>query len=191
MNIIAGVDIETTGLEPGDHRIVQIYIGLYRLDGTSHGSFSHLINPERSISAEAERVHKISLKDVQHKPNWDVIGPKVMKLLSFNELVGIVWHNGDDFDGPFIDHELRRINLARAARPTLDTMKAGTWATPDGKRPTLQELSFACGVAYDPDKAHAADYDVKKMMECFFRARSWGFFNPSFASTPQPTPIVA
>jgi DNA polymerase-3 subunit epsilon len=70
-------------------------------------------------------------------------------------------------------------------------MKNGVWATPDGKKPNLEELCFACGVPYDKSQSHKADYDVDVMMQAYFKAKSWGFYQPLFASTPQPTSVAA
>jgi len=68
-----------------------------------------------------------------------------------------------------------------------DTMTEGVWATHDGKKPSLQELCFACEVEYDPALAHAAAYDVDKMMDCFFKGLEWGYFElPEALRESQP-----
>lgn len=177
--IFAGVDIETTGLEPGDHRIIEVYVGLYREDGTKAFEYETRIDPQRGISADAQRVHGITHTDLIGKPLWPAVAPILHKV--FLKGTTYVWHNGDEFDGPFLDYEFKRIGLALPEKPSIDTMAGAVWATPDGKKPRLGELCFACGVDYDPDKAHAAHYDVDKHMECFFKARAWGYF---------PTPIL-
>lgn len=193
--IIAGIDTETTGLEIGDHRFVEVYIGLYDRNGRKLKDLNQRIDPQRSISIEAQRVHGISTADLAGKPIWQSVAPIVQKYLE--KASCFVWHNGDDFDGPFLKYELERVGCSLPARPTLDTMKAGTWATHDGKKPTLGELCFACGVPYDPAKAHAADYDVDRMVECYFRGVRWGFYKPVWeletaqAATSQPTPVAA
>lgn len=173
MTLYAGVDIETTGLLDPDHRIVEIYIGLWK-DETYVNALNQRIDPERSIGTEAQRVHGISYQDLIGKPKWPEVAPAVVKILGAVDL--IVWHNGDDFDGPFIKQELKRVGLVMPDKPGFDTMKKGVWATPDGKKPNLGELAFACGVNYDPSQAHAADYDVKKTMESFFVGVREGFF---------------
>lgn len=173
MTIFAGIDIETTGLLDPDHRIVEVYIGLWK-DETFINALNQRIDPERSISADAQRVHGISYSDLIGKPKWPEVAPSVIKLLGAVDVV--VWHNGDDFDGPFIKQELTRIGLKMPEKKSFDTMKQGIWATPNGKKPNLGELCFSTGIDYDASQAHAADYDVKVMMEAFFVGRREGFF---------------
>ncbi|QIG69331.1 DNA polymerase III epsilon subunit protein [Rhizobium phage RHph_N1_15] len=170
----AGVDVETTGLERGDHRIIEIYIGLWRGDKLLR-AFNQRIDPQRSIAKEAQDVHKISSADLVGMPVWQAIAPTVHAYLSKAD----VWvaHNGDDFDFPFIAYELKRVGLVMPEKPTIDTMHY-TWATPDGKKPNLRELCLACDVPYDPTLAHAADYDVHRMMESLFNARRFGAVEP-------------
>lgn len=172
--ITAMIDIETTGLLAPDHRLIEIYISLYK-GRKQVWKYDQRIDPQRSISAEAQRVHKISSSDLIGKPTWEVVGPTVAEILARADM--FVWHNGDEFDGKFIDQELKRIgHVGVPARPAIDTMVHGVWATSDGKKPRLSELCFACDVAYDPTAAHAASYDVEVMAECFFKGLDYGFF---------------
>ena len=40
----------------------------------------------------------------------------------------------------------------------------------------LSELCFALGVEYDPNAAHAADYDTEVLAQCLFAGIDRGFF---------------
>jgi DNA polymerase III subunit epsilon len=172
--VLAGIDIETTGLLAPDHRIVEIHVSLWR-GRTRLLSHTKLVDPQRNMPAEAQRVHGISSTDLLGQPTWDMVAPDVLKILT--KAQGYVWHNGEEFDGPFIDMELKRIGLAGLPkRPACDTMLAGVWATHDGKKPRLEELCFACGVTYDKVAAHGAEYDVSTMMDCFYKGLDLGFF---------------
>lgn len=175
--IVTGLDIETTGLDQAKgHRIIEICLISYNLETRQRKLvYNQRINPERSIDAAAQAVHGITLADLVACPKWPEIALPVHKIISMSHL--LVAHNGNDFDFPFVGAELMRIGLELPNAKTFDTMVEGRWATPLGKLPTLQELCFACGVEYDPEQAHAAQYDVERMMECFFRAVDWGFFN--------------
>lgn len=172
--IRAGIDIETTGLEWPEHRIIEVYVGLWQ-GGKLIEEMDQRIDPTRSIALDAQRVHKITLQDLQGKPRFaDVVDDLVAILAKADEYV---WHNGASFDGPFLDFEIKKAGRVMPQRPAVDTMVDGVWATFNGKKPNLQELCFACDVPYDPTKSHAAYYDVRVMMECFHRGLHWGFFN--------------
>lgn len=66
------------------------------------------------------------------------------------------------------------------------TMENSVWATPDGKKPSLQELCFATAEQYDSALANAAVYDVTKMMNCFFKGLSQGRY-----SLPNAQPMAS
>lgn len=178
--VVAGIDIETTGLLTPDHRIIEFYIGLYK-GSTLIWEYNQRIDPKRSIAADAQRIHGISASDLIGKPTWEEVAPTIAKILARVDYN--VWHNGDSFDGPFTKMELERVGLTMPDKPAVDTMVQGVWATPDGKKPRLGELAFACGIDYDPSKAHAADYDVKVMMDSYFKGLEWGFFEPPILSS--------
>jgi len=172
--VFAGLDIETTGLLTPDHRIIEVYVGLWQ-NGKLVFQFEQRIDPQRGIAADAQRVHGISHSDLIGMPIFEHVAPTLVKILS--KATHYVAHNGDEFDLPFLDQELKRVGSALPVRPSIDTMLQGTWATPDGRKPTLGKLCFACGVDYDSSKAHAASYDVQVMMDAFHRALDWGFIN--------------
>ena len=173
--IITGFDCETTGIKPDEHRFIEVCCHMWHLESrTRRIAFVRRINPQRSILAEAERVHGINNSDVAGCPTFDHFAPLIQKIAANTDLW--VAHNGIDFDMPFLDAEMRRAGLALPKRPCFDTMVDGRWATPMGKVPNLGELCFACGVDYYPSAAHAADYDVEVMMESFFKGLDWGWY---------------
>lgn len=178
--VLGFTDIETTGLSQADgHRIIEIAVKLYKFDPATKarseiGKYEQRINPGRSIDPAAQAVHGISFEMLAAAPRWEEVGPKFAKVLGHCQ-VGIA-HNGDSFDFPFIGNELLRIGCAVPDLRTLDTMLQARWATPMGKVPNLRELAFACGVDYDPAKAHAAMYDVDVMAQCFFVGIDKGFY---------------
>ncbi|KAA5604384.1 3'-5' exonuclease [Roseospira marina] len=178
MALIAGLDLETTGLlgkdgTPGDQRIVEVCVQLWCLESRSRKlNFVQRIDPQRSITEKAQAVHGITAADLIGKPLWDEVAPKTHVIL--NKSIMTVAHNGVGFDAPFINGEFRRVGLSEVG-PFLDTMLNGRFATPTGAVPSLEKLCFSCGVYYDHDLAHGADYDVTVMMECFFKALDWGW----------------
>jgi DNA polymerase III subunit epsilon len=178
--IVTGFDLETTGLlEPPDHRIVEIAAIVYEYEPSTHAhklraSWVQRVNPQRPIDPKAQEVHGISFEDVAHQPRLEDVAERLVKILAVSDVV--VAHNGVGFDFPFVRKELQRIGRPVPEFVGIDTMLDARWATAFGKLPNLGELCFACGVDYDPAKAHSAEYDVQVMMDSFFRARRKGFF---------------
>jgi len=172
---IAGLDTETTGLLNPEHRIIEIYIGMWDFETRARERvLKTRIDPERTIAADAQRVHGISSADLVGMPKFKAVAPHIVAFLGDCDL--IVAHNGDEFDLPFINMELERTGYSKITTPSMDTMLLGRHATPNGKVPNLGELCFAYDVHYDPARAHAASYDVERMMDCFFKGVDWGWF---------------
>lgn len=173
--LINGLDLETTGLEQSEgHRIVEVAILTFDFASSKLvDKYVQRIDPERSIAAQAQEVHGISYTELVGQPKWEKVAPEVARRLAMAPIM--VAHNVN-FDGPFIGAELARVGERVPNVEPFCTMEQGRFATFDGKLPKLQELCFAFGVEYDLAKAHAAEYDVIKMMDCFFRGVDRGFY---------------
>lgn len=175
--ILTGLDLETTGLDyEKGHEIIEICLLHY--DSATRqevGGYTTRVYTERPIDADAQAVHGIANADLKGEPLWSLVAPKVIYQLK--DTGSLVIHNAD-FDYPFLDHELKRAGFSAGLMlPTYCTLKNGRWACFDGKSPKLQELCFALGVPYDPALAHAARYDVERMMACYFKGVDRGFFH--------------
>lgn len=186
--IVAGADIETTGLhQEKGHRIIEVAVCLRDLDtGEKLGKYVQRINPQRQIDPEAQAVHGISFEDLTACPTWDEVAPKLAALLGRCHYH--VMHNGVGFDAPFIVRELLRVGAPAPELRIIDTMDQARWATPDGSVPNLGALCFASGVPYDTEQAHGAEYDVEVMLDCFFKHFPRGFF--TLPSEPFRLPVT-
>jgi DNA polymerase-3 subunit epsilon len=80
-------DIEATGLDPKNDRIVEIAIVKFTFDEVL-ASFESLIDPEISISPESVSIHHITNEMVQGKPKIQEVLPEVLQLIGQNILVG-------------------------------------------------------------------------------------------------------
>ncbi len=107
------LDTETTGLSTAQgHRIIEIgCIEMIdrRLTGREYHRF---INPERAIDEGAERVHGISLADLEGQPLFADIAEEFLEFIHDSELV---IHNAE-FDVGFLEYELQ---LMKHARPEI------------------------------------------------------------------------
>ena len=98
------LDTETTGLSTAQgHRIIEIgclELVNRRLTGSE---FHRFLNPDRDIDEGAERIHGISLEDLEIAPRFPEIVDELLEYLHGAELV---IHNAS-FDVGFLEHELR------------------------------------------------------------------------------------
>jgi len=172
MLIALGVDIETTGLDyRNNHKIIEIaFTSVNVATGEIIDSLACRFNPRREIDAKASAVHRITSDMLVDCPLFEDEAAGLIERFIVPCDV-IVAHNGESFDIPFLEHELKGYKMALPKRPLIDTMLEGLWACEDGKRPRLQELAFALGFTYDLKQAHGALYDTELMMKCFIRAR--------------------
>lgn len=185
MEICIGfLDIETTGLEQErGHRIIEAAFLLYTYNLTTGeikplGKYVQRINPNRSIDAKAQAVHKISIDDLMGEPVWEDVVDKTVKILDKADL--LVCHNVA-FDGPFIANEIIRVGRQVPQIETLCTMDQGRFATFDGSVPSLRKLCECFGFAYDLSKAHGALYDIELTARCFFTGLRQGYYQlPDF-----------
>ncbi len=134
------LDTETTGLSTADgHRIIEIgCIELVdrRITGRDYHRY---LNPDRDIDEGAERVHGISIEDLEGQPRFPDIAGELLDFLAGAELV---IHNAE-FDVGFLEHELRLMGHASpsitAHASVLDTLGLARKMHP-GQRNNLDAL---------------------------------------------------
>lgn len=175
MTLLAGLDLETTGFkQEKGHRIVEVCIQLWDAERqTLVRDYTQRINPLRDIPEDAARVHGIRLEDLHNAPTWEKVAPIVNAFLSKAKC--LVIHNAE-FDAPFLGMELLRVGITPADVQTFCTMKNARWATANGRNPKLAQLCWSLGVDFNPNEAHAASYDVQKMMEALWAGVNAGRF---------------
>ena len=100
-------DLETTGINVGKDRIVEICILKVNPDA-SRESKTWIVNPEMPIPKEASAVHGIFDEDVQNAPKFSEIAPKILEMISGCDLGGF---NSNRFDVPLLAEELLRAGL--------------------------------------------------------------------------------
>lgn len=112
------LDTETTGLSPrfGD-RMVEIALARFRGDAMEN-FFETLLNPERSISPGAARIHGISDRDVTDAPRFRDVAAHVRAEMEGAVIVG---HNAA-FDLGFVSNEFRMARVNPPANLALDTV---------------------------------------------------------------------
>jgi len=186
----AVVDVETTGLFPGSHRIAEIAVVHVEPDGTITNRWETLVNPERDLGPQ--HIHGIRAADILNAPVFDDIAHDVMDLLSGRVLVA---HNVH-FDYRFVTHELGRTGLALPfeVHDCLCTMKLARRYLPGAGR-SLKDCCDSFGVSLD--KAHCAGDDAEAAAHVLSNYLRMDSENPEwfsaldrayFASWPTVTP---
>ncbi len=112
------VDVETTGLEVEQaHRVCEVAAVKGGLSGPIE-EIDSLVNPGRTIPAEAAAVSGLTDGHVASAPPFAEIAPNVVELLRGAVIVA---HNAP-FDVGFLETELGLAGLALPAAPIVDTM---------------------------------------------------------------------
>jgi DNA polymerase-3 subunit epsilon len=150
----AVVDVETTGLFPGSHRIAEIAVVHVEPDGTVSNRWETLVNPQRDLGPQ--RIHGIRAADIVHAPVFGDIAHDVMELLAGRVLVA---HNVH-FDYRFVSHELGRagLELPFEVHDCLCTMKLARRYLPGAGR-SLKDCCDSFGL--NLENAHSAGDDAE------------------------------
>src|ERR1051325_9543822 len=133
------LDTETTGLEPKDHRIIEIGC-IEILDRRPTGKTFHTyINPEREVDAGALEVHGIDNRFLRDKRKFAEVADEFLEFVRGAELV---IHNAA-FDVGFLNSELVRMKHAvteiQGICGVLDTLERARHLHP-GQKNSLDDL---------------------------------------------------
>jgi len=107
-NPLAVFDLETTGIDVTQDRIVQIAILKVLPDGSTI-KFESLVNPGIPIPAFSSEIHGIYDKDIADKPSFKEIGDELIRFLDNCDLAG---YNSNKFDIPLLFEEFYRHNFS-------------------------------------------------------------------------------
>lgn len=157
--IVVIFDTETTGIEVEEHRLVEI-AGVH-LD-KSFPQFETLVNPERSIPAEARGIHHISPSDVENAPSEkEAVSLFTSHFQSGTSAPLVLAAHNVKFDRGYIE----RINPA--LNPFyICTYKCSVVVWPDAPDHKNQTLRYYLGLEFDEGEIpptlfpHRALYDA-------------------------------
>lgn len=116
---IAIFDLETTGLNVTQDRIVEIAIIKVYPSGEEE-VFHSLVNPEIEIPLEISEIHHIYNEDIKDKPTFKELAEKIVDFIGDADLVGF---NSNKFDIPVLSEELLRVgnNFDLSNKKFIDT----------------------------------------------------------------------
>ena len=157
-NPIIFFDLETTGLDVANDRIIEIaYIKVY--PNGDEESFTYRINPERPITAESTAVHGITDEDVKDCPTFKEKAKKIAADFKGCDLAG---YNSTRFDLPMLAEEFLRadVDIDLSTRKMIDVQ---TIFHKKEQRTLSAAYKFYC--QQDLVDAHAAMADTKATYE--------------------------
>lgn len=150
-------DLETTGLDMVNDRIIQIsYIKVYPDGREIRGD--ELINPEKQIPEIVVQLTGISNEDVKDKPTFKQLAAKLSEVFSGSDIAG---YNSNHFDVPLLAEEFLRagIDFDFSKCRLIDAM---TIYKKMERRNLAAAYKFYCGRKMEEDfEAHRADQDTE------------------------------
>ncbi|MDR1394459.1 MAG: hypothetical protein LBJ62_10980 [Bifidobacteriaceae bacterium] len=143
----AVIDVETTGLTPQRHRVVEIGVVTLTANGEVETDWSTLLNPNCNLGPV--HVHHITAADIIGAPVFAEIVDDLASLLAGRIITG---HNVR-FDAAFAEREFQRAGQtasipAQACLDTMNLVKRAGVVGPGG-RLTLQSCCNHLGVRND------------------------------------------
>ncbi|HRH00838.1 MAG TPA: 3'-5' exonuclease [Polyangiaceae bacterium] len=178
---IAMLDVETTGRDSGQDRVIELGIVVGRA-GEVVVKYNWMINPGRAIAPDAQEVHGISDADVANAPPFEAIAHEVRRALE-----GCVpaAYNAP-FDRAFLHAEFARVAagaaaggdggvggvgpLAPALRREVEWLDPLVWARElqsDQRSRTLVDVAARLGVKLE--NAHRASDDAEAALHVLYR----------------------
>ena len=158
------LDTETTGLSTtGNHKIVEI--GCIELDNqiSTNKVFHVYINPQRTVSEDAYKVHGYSNEFLSNKKIFSEI---CEDFLSFIKDKKLIIHNAA-FDLAFLNHELRFVNKKTIDKKNvIDTLEIAREKYP-GSQNSLDALCKRFNIDNSKREKHNALIDCHLLKEVY------------------------
>ncbi|MEL6547413.1 MAG: 3'-5' exonuclease [Myxococcota bacterium] len=146
-------DLETTGLDIEEDRIVEISCVKTDVDGRRE-VWTRRVNPGRPISPEATRVHGIRDEDVADAPTFGAIAHVLREFLAGCDLSGF---NVERFDLPLLAKEFQRVSVSF---PESGTRIIDSWRIFLKKEPRDLSAAYRLYCGKELERAHSAEADA-------------------------------
>ena len=158
------IDTETTGLSVAEnHKIIEI--GCVELNNQipTNKIFHEYINPKRSISEDAYKVHGYSEKFLSDKKTFSEIADNFLNFIKDKKLI---IHNAP-FDLAFLNHELKLINHKGIDKKNvIDTLEVARAKFP-GAQNSLDALCKRFNIDNSKREKHSALLDCHLLKEVY------------------------
>lgn len=157
---LAFFDLETTGVNVGSDRIIEISILKIKPD-QSRETKTWRINPEMPIPPASTKFHGITDEDVKDCPNFKTLAPQIVRFLENCDLAG---YNSNKFDVPLLVEEFMRAeaDFDLEGRRLIDVQNIFHQMEP---RTLSAAYKFYCEKPLE--NAHTAEADVAATVDVF------------------------
>lgn len=158
-------DLETTGTDPAEDKIVEITLLLYTPQWGAEKPYramrGKVVDPEREIPESAAEVHGITTDDVRSAPPFRRVAGEVQSIVTDALLVT---YNGRRFDVPILQRELKAAGFAGLetdeetgliSQPEIDLYRV--WAHCESRNLATAVERFTDGTLED---AHSSEADA-------------------------------
>ncbi len=151
-------DLETTGIDIGKDRIVEISILKVFPNGTTE-SKTWLVNPTIPIPATTTAVHGITNEKVANEPNFKELATQIHAMIKDSDLGGF---NSDRFDIPLLAEELLRAGVDFDMKNSV-SVDVQTLFHKKEERTLSAAYKFYCNQSLE--NAHSAEADTMATYE--------------------------
>ncbi|MBD90921.1 MAG: DNA polymerase III subunit epsilon [Deltaproteobacteria bacterium] len=114
---LAVVDVETTGLDPENDRVIEIAV-IQMVRGEETGRFASLVHPGREVPAEVTNITGITNEDLSDAPPFETIAQELHAALEGRAFVA--YNLG--FDRAFVAAEFERCQIEWATQTPIDPL---------------------------------------------------------------------
>ena len=151
-------DLETTGIDIGKDRIVEISIFKVFPNGNKE-SKTWLVNPTIPIPPQSTAVHGIDDAKVANEPTFAQLASQIHNMIKDSDLAG---YNSDRFDIPLLAEEMLRVGVDFDMKNRV-SVDVQTVFHKMEERTLSAALKFYCGKSLD--NAHSAEADTMATYE--------------------------
>jgi DNA polymerase-3 subunit epsilon len=151
-------DLETTGVQVGQDRIIEICLFKVAVSGETT-VMTHRVNPGMPIPPQSTEIHGITDEMVKDKPLFKDLAPEIANFIGDADLAG---YNSNKFDVPLLVEEFLRVgvNFEIKTRRLIDVQNIFHKMEP---RTLKAAYMFYCGK--NLDNAHSAEADTRATYE--------------------------
>ena len=158
------LDVETTGLDPQNDRIIEFAARRYK-DGIIDSEYSTFVNPGMKLPGNITELTGITDRDLRNAPAFRRIAAEI---LCFIDGLPVVAHNAK-FDSEFLANECARAGVSLDIN-YIDTVRMARWAFPGLENYKLETLIRELSLL-DHDQDHRAMSDVAATAKLYLLCR--------------------